>query len=565
LDAGERVAGHSFSKGFPVDLIRANAVSDNERVHIRLLYTGAMYIYDFAAPVLVAGERIGTVRVGFSKARIATVISQLVSTIAMIFGGVLFVALALGGLFSRTVTRRLTRLRRRAEELVHNAAAFPAGTADDGMINSDTPPSSVVLPVQGSSDHGAGTDKLRFLSATGDEIHDLSRTFQFMERNLRTYVESLQEAQHKLSAQKRLLTTVLDVNPDLISLVDVNMVYQTGNLAFAQSVGRTVPDLQGVNGYELFSRETAERRVREGREVLRSGRRFDQQERSDDGRKWFRVVQIPVRDASGQAVGVLRMDQDITEIKIYEQQLIQAQKMESIGKLAGGVAHEINTPLGIILGYAQLLGEDAPPGSSLAEDLAIIERQAKVCRKIVADLLGFSRQTESEKCEMCFNNSVMEAVSLVRHAFALDRVRIVTRLDDSYPIIYGDPEKLKQVWLNLLTNARDAMNGRGGVILIRTQLRTAQGVVTLHVADNGPGIDTADIKNIFDPFFTTKAVGQGTGLGLAVSFGIVKDHMGEIRVESPPTEKIRSLFPPDAPTETGSLFTVDIPLDHCKL
>lgn len=127
----------------------------------------------------------------------------------------------------------------------------------------------------------------------------------------------------------------------------------------------------------------------------------------------------------------------------------------------------------------------------------------------------------------------MESVSLVRHSFSLDRVEIVTRLDDSFPIIYGDPERLKQVWLNLLNNAKDAIPKGGGVIVVSTQLNTPQGIVTMQVMDSGMGIDEAAKKKIFDPFFTTKAVGQGTGLGLSVSFGIIKDHMGEIRVDSP--------------------------------
>ena len=354
----------------------------------------------------------------------------------MIFGGVLFVALALGGLFSRTVTRRLTRLRRRAEELVHNAAAFPAGTADDGMINSDTPPSSVVLPVQGSSDHGAGTDKLRFLSATGDEIHDLSRTFQFMERNLRTYVESLQEAQHKLSAQKRLLTTVLDVNPDLISLVDVNMVYQTGNLAFAQSVGRTVPDLQGVNGYELFSRETAERRVREGREVLvgpalRSAGALRRRP------EMVPVVQIPCAMRRGRPwfyawIRTSRKSRSMNSSSFRPRKWNPSANWPEAWPTR-------STRRWVSFWVMRSFGRGRAARKQPCGGSGHHRTPSQVCRKIVADLLGFSRQTESEKCEMCFNNSVMEAVSLVRHAFALDRVRIVTRLDDSYPIIYGDP------------------------------------------------------------------------------------------------------------------------------
>ncbi len=551
LDADGRVTGHSFSRGFPVDLIRANAVADDQRVHIQLLHTGAIYIYDFAAPVIVAGERIGTVRAGLSRSRISAATRQLVSAIAILFGGALFAAMGLGGFFARTVTRRLARLGKRAEELASGKSSLAEDDPD--RMKPETP-----------SDPCAW-DRAVF-SGPGDEIQELSETFDFMERRLRAYVDGLREARASLSSQKRLLSTVLDMNPDLISLVDADMVYQTANLAFARSVGRGVEELRGADDRSLFTEEKDTRRVREAREVLESGERMDGQERSDDGRKWFHVVRIPVYDEAGRAAGLLRMERDITEIKAYEQQLIQAQKMESIGKLAGGVAHEINTPLGIILGYAQLLGEDAPVGSQLRDDLGIIERQAKVCRKIVADLLGFSRQTESEKREMCFNNSVMEAASLVWHTFALDRVQIVPHLDDSFPIIYGDPEKLKQVWLNLLTNARDAMAGeQGGVIVVSTRLKTDQDIVTLFLADNGPGIDAADMKQIFDPFFTTKPVGQGTGLGLAVSFGIVEDHMGEIRVESPLPKGIRDLFPEDAVVETGTLFIVDIPLDHCDL
>jgi len=358
------------------------------------------------------------------------------------------------------------------------------------------------------------------------------------------------------------------MNPDLISMVDTRMIYQTCNRAFAESVGKSVDEVQGLNDFHLFPEEEAERRNLEGREVLVTGERVDRQERVDGpcGKKWFHVVQIPVHDESGRVSGLLRMDRDITDIKEYEEQLIQSQKMESVGKLAGGVAHEINTPLGIILGYAQLLKEDAPPDSQLAADLAIIEKQTKVCRKIVADLLGFSRQGHSDKREMCFNNSVMESVSLVRHSFELDRVEIVTRLDDSFPIIYADPEKLKQVWINLLANAKDAMPEGGGVIVVSTRLNTPQGIVTLKVADSGTGIDEVSRKKIFDPFFTTKSVGKGTGLGLSVSFGIVKDHMGEIRVDSPlPPDFDLPPLPPGAARGPGTIFTVDIPLDHCTM
>jgi two-component system NtrC family sensor kinase len=583
------VVTHSFLKGFPVDLIAANAVGDADRARVQLVDTGQILIYDFAAPIMVAGERIGTVRVGLSKSRISMATKQLISAIATMFGAALFVSMGLGSIFARTVTRRLAKLRTHAEELVTGSLETLASLPTDVFCweimhcrdkacpaHLDRVRRCWLIPGTRCSHHacklGPKPESCRdcpvFIQGVGDEIQDLAETFNFMAYTLRDHIRGLRQAERSLTAQKCLLSTVLDMNPDRISMVDTRMIYQTANRAFLQSVNRTIDEIQGLNDFHLFPEEEAERRNLEGREVLTTGSRVDRQERVDSpgGQRWFHVVQIPVHDERGRVSGLLRMDRDITDIKEYEQQLIQAQKMESIGKLAGGVAHEINTPLGIILGYAQLLQEDAPRDSQLAQDLAIIEKQTKVCRKIVADLLGFSRQGESDKREMCFNNSVMESISLVRHSFGLDRVEVATRLDDRFPIIYGDPEKLKQVWINLMTNAKDAMPEGGGVIVVVTELKTPQGIVTLKVVDSGSGIPPAALKKIFDPFFTTKSVGKGTGLGLSVSFGIIKDHMGEIRVTSPlPDDFELPPLPEGALRGPGTMFTVDIPLDHCTL
>jgi two-component system, NtrC family, sensor kinase len=585
-NADGRIVTHSFTKGYPVELVEANRVGSSDRVHVQLVDTGEIFIYDFAAPVMVAGERIGTVRVGLSKSRLSATTKQFVSALATIFGGVLLAAMALGSIFARTVTRRLAKLRSHAEELVTGSldslSVLPGEQFCWEVMNcrekscpahQDRLRRCWLVPDTKCAGHackmGPKPSSCRdcpvFQQNVGDEIQDLEESLDFMAFTLRDHIRGLRAAEQTLTNQQRLLSTVLDMNPDFISLVDTRMIYQTSNRAFAQSVGKTVAEIRGLNDFHLFPEEEAERRNLEGREVLVTGERVDRQERVDGptGRKWFHVVQIPVHDESGRTVSLLRMDRDVTDIKEYEQQLIQAQKMESIGKLAGGVAHEINTPLGIILGYSQLLKEDAPPGSQLCEDLAIIEKQTKVCRKIVADLLGFSRQGQTDKREMCFNNSVMESVTLVRHSFEMDRVQIVTRLDDSFPIIYGDPEKLKQVWINLLNNAKDAMPESGGVIVVVTKLKTPLGIVTLNVADSGSGIDEVALKKIFDPFYTTKPVDKGTGLGLSVSFGIVKDHMGDIRVDSPlPPDFELPPLPGGAVKGPGTIFTVDIPLDH---
>ena len=128
-------------------------------------------------------------------------------------------------------------------------------------------------------------------------------------------------------------------------------------------------------------------------------------------------------------------------------------------------------------------------------------------------MLGFSRQVQSAKRDICFNNTIMETSALVRHAFALDRIEIILNLDDRLPIIYADPEKLKQVWINLFGNARDAMPG-GGLILVKVSLDSPRQIITVQVADTGSGMAVHELNKIFDPFYSPKPVGQGTGLGL---------------------------------------------------
>ncbi|BCS88028.1 ATP-binding protein [Pseudodesulfovibrio sediminis] len=585
-DTNGHVLTHTFHQGFPTDLLTVNTVAEGEPLHIQLLADQTRRIYDFAAPVMVSDGRLGTIRIGLSKVRIMRTVQQQITLMAGLFAGALILATSLGTIFARRVTARLGKLRSHAEEML------------TGNLNTQSGPESGVhcwemqncttteCPAYGEKRRRcwyiAGTmcpdcdnegsfqcrlDSCRLCSVyrenAGDEIQDLAETFDVMAMSLKMHIDELREAEGNLREQQHLMRTILDVTPDRVSLVDVTMRYQGCNKSFAQSVGLSVPEVSGKTDFDLFNEAEAEERHLAGRDILEFGRRLDtQMEIMDNGvKRWFHVVCIPVLNEKGAIVGLFRTDRDITDIKGYENQLIQAQKMESLGLMAGGVAHEINTPLGIILGYAQLLQEDVEIGSQIHEDLIVIEKQTKVCKKIVADLLGFSRQTESAKREMCFNNSVLEAVSLVRHTFEMDQVEILTEMDDRYPVIYGDPEKLKQVWINLLTNARDAMNGNGGTILIRTRLDSPAGIVSVWVADSGEGISQDALEKIFDPFYSTKAVGQGTGLGLSVSFGIIEDHGGEIQVESPVPEDFG--FPEiEGERVQGTIFEVTLPLDH---
>ncbi|WP_243545340.1 ATP-binding protein [Pseudodesulfovibrio tunisiensis] len=585
-DSEGHVLAHSYHKGFPIDLIKANSVRDGVHVHIQLLADKKLRIYDFAAPVSVTGKRLGTVRVGLSKTRINASVRELVTALAILFGGGLFLATALATLFARRVTRRLGDLRRHAEEMLKGNLdpdmGSPSGVNCWEMRRcelKDCPAygetrrrcwyiAGTMCPECPPAAFPCGLDSCRacavYRENAGDELQDLAETFDVMSLTLKTHIDELRDAETNLRDQQRLMRTLLDGTPDRVSLMDTRMRYQGANRSFAESVGLSLAGIEGKTDFDLFPEKVAEERHLDARDILESGTRIDKQIQIMEGDKerWFHVVCIPIQDDKNHIVGLLRTDRDISDIKQYEAQLIQAQKMEALGQLAGGVAHEINTPLGIILGYVQLLQEDLDPESQIHQDLRTVESQAKVCRKIVADLLGFSRSAASQKREMCFNNSVMEAVRLVAHTFSLDRTEILTELDDRFPIIYGDPEKLKQVWINLLNNARDAMPEDGGTIVVRTELDTPNGKVSIMVADSGSGIAEDTLRKIFDPFFSTKPVGVGTGLGLSVSFGIIEDHGGEITAASPVPTDFRFPERPGAPERgPGTLFEVHLPLD----
>ncbi|WP_457571798.1 ATP-binding protein [Desulfovulcanus sp.] len=239
---------------------------------------------------------------------------------------------------------------------------------------------------------------------------------------------------------------------------------------------------------------------------------------------------------------------DITQRKAMEQQLLQADKLASIGKLAAGIAHEINNPLNIILGYTQLLIRYEPEGTERYEDLRTIEKHARNCKNIVQDLLSFSRRTRTKKVKVSLHECIEEVINVIRQQFELDNVNIFTEFDPNVPLMILDGDKMKQVFMNLFMNARQAI-GKNGKITVVTEYNSDIGEVQIRVIDTGCGIKPHNLSKIFDPFFTTKSTGEGTGLGLSVSYGIVKEHGGEILVESEEGK--------------GSIFIVCLPVtDH---
>ncbi len=228
-------------------------------------------------------------------------------------------------------------------------------------------------------------------------------------------------------------------------------------------------------------------------------------------------------------IGRLIIFDDITDRSELESRLVQADKLSSIGLLAAGVAHEVNTPLAVISTYAQMLAKQVSGDEQKSKLLEKIAKQTFRASEIVNSLLNFSRTSSTDFVDLEVNKTIRETLSLIDHQLQKAAVRTELSLDENLPKLKGNAGKLQQVFLNLFLNARDAMPD-GGLLAIRTWASAT--AVSIEIADTGSGISPEHLARIYDPFFTTKAPKKGTGLGLSVTYGIVREHGGTIEVES---------------------------------
>ncbi len=557
LGSEGEVLVHTFKGGFPIEMKTTNTVESHQPFSRRLLDTGETLVYDYAAPVIIGEERIGTVRVGLLRTRVEKAINRLLRLAFLVTSIVTLAAGIVGAVLANSVTRRIKLLQQSAEKVVrgeldtHTAPTlrencwevmqcdntrckaygnfyhrcwYLAGTLCANCI---------------AGDYATKIETCRhcavYKKSTGDEIQSLAESFDYMTLSLKKRMQELQDAEKTMREQRMLLKTILDATPEFVYLQDCHGKYQAVNRAFCHLLGKEEEQIIGKVDHDLYPPDRAKKNIEENEEILRSGAVLEKQEaiESGSGSKWCHVMRMPVRSPDGAISGILWSGRDITALKEMEARMVQARKMESVGQLAAGVAHEINTPLGVILGYAQVLLEEIPEDDQRHQDLEIINRQGKICRRIVADLLKFSRWSGSTYAFFAPNEVIEEIVSVMEHTFNLDRVSIRCQLDPLLPGFLGDRDKFKQVLVNLLNNAHDAI-GTDGRICITTFFDAMRSELVLTVSDTGQGIPREDQGRIFDPFFTTKPVDKGTGLGLSVSYGIVQEHGGRITVESPP-------------------------------
>ncbi len=245
---------------------------------------------------------------------------------------------------------------------------------------------------------------------------------------------------------------------------------------------------------------------------------------------------------NGEIIGAIELSRDITADINTRQAMMQQDKLASIGRLSAGVAHEINNPLTTILTTAMLIQEDIDPDNPMYEELETITNETLRCRKIVASLLDFARQTKLAKKHHNINDIIAECVGLTRKQAEFKDVQILKALSEKVPKLLLDKEQIQQALINLILNATDATDP-GGKITVSTALSPGNQFVNIKVSDTGKGIAAEVVDKIFEPFFTTREI--GTGLGLAITHGIIGRHGGDIRVQSRPGQ--------------GTTFTIRLP------
>jgi PAS domain S-box-containing protein len=411
-----------------------------------------------------------------------------------------------------------------------------------------------------------------------DEAGQLARSFNIMVGKLQSATLELESLNHNLEkrvhertealeseiAERRKtemalhetysqLHTLIQAIPDMIQFKDPHGKIRIFNKAFAKFVGKKHQDIFGKTDAEVFPPEVAEYWKSTDLEVIARRKMSKPDEHAfelNQKTMHFATIKAPLFDESGEILGLLAVSRDITEQKEadgerkrMEVQLLQAQKMEAVGILAGGIAHDFNNLLTAIIGGAEMGLANLREGDPLYYDLFEIQRAGERAADLTRQLLYFSRKQHMQFKEIRLNE-LIESLFKMFHRLIGEDITIYTEFGLDLWRLKGDTGTLEQVIMNLAVNARDAMP-RGGSLILKTEnvefkdeadplsLEAKPGkYVHLSVADTGTGMDRETLQHIFEPFFTTKAVGRGTGLGLSVVYGIVKQHEGWVNVDS---------------------------------
>jgi two-component system NtrC family sensor kinase len=362
----------------------------------------------------------------------------------------------------------------------------------------------------------------------------------------------------EIDAQRRFTSRIIDSMPLGLYVIDAEYRIQAWNrkreigiqgVARDDAIGRTV--------FEVLHRQPRDLLQLEFDRVFQTGR-IEEVEVATEARggpHYYRISKIPMRLDDEHVTHVITIGEDVTESKLAQQQISQTEKLAAVGQLAAGVMHELNNPLATIGACVEALTArvdemPAGPRQTVSEYLDIVQSELTRCKSIVDGLLDFSRPKGRARYPVQVNQVVEDALFLLRHPDRFKRITLDRHITEDLPPVEANAEQLMQVFLDLMLNAIDAMDGRG-TLAIATRLSPARpDEVWIEISDTGMGIPRENIAKIFEPFFTTKTPGQGTGLGLSIAYAIVQHHGGRIVV--------------DSKVGTGSTFRVILPVFQVK-
>ena len=394
-----------------------------------------------------------------------------------------------------------------------------------------------------------------------ESVNRMARQLQAAFRTQEGQIRDLRQAQAGLRDSQDFLDTIIDNLPLMVFVKDArDLRYVRINRAGEELLGRRQQDLVGRTDFELFPHAQAAAFSASDRAVLSGARMIDFPEEPvhsmPQGERLLHTIKVPVLDGHGNPVYLLGISEDITERehtraenRKLQAQLYQSQKMEGLGTLAGGVAHDMNNVLGAILGLASAQMRVQPVASEVHQALETISRAAERGGTMVGSLLRFARQSPAEEREVDLNTVIREEVSLLERT-TLAKVNLVVELMPEPALILGDASALAHAFMNLCVNSVDAM-AQTGTLTLRTR-RVAPDWIEAQVKDTGSGMAPEVMERALDPFFTTKEAGKGTGLGLSLVYSTVKAHKGQVDLQSEPgqgtTVSLRfPAFHPEAP------------------
>jgi two-component system NtrC family sensor kinase len=354
---------------------------------------------------------------------------------------------------------------------------------------------------------------------------------------MRWSVELQREVDHAttdLRRSREQYKSVVENARDFIFLLDEKGTFISANTAAARAFGIPAAGIAGKSLSGLFASDDASALLTQVRDAVASRKSSEVKSaiRIKDRIYWLSTHFVPVFGEDGRTVDrILVMARDITERQRIEEQLYQTEKLASLGTLSAGVAHEINNPLGVILGFTEILLDRIPPESKEHELLKTIERQGLNAKRIVEKLMTYARQPAKQEEFADLNKDIEMVTSLLQNNLFTNKIELELRLARELPRVHADSGELQQVFINLVNNAVAAMP-TGGKLSVITRTNPYNQMVEAIFADSGTGIPKEIGDRIFDPFFTTKKVGEGTGLGLSVSYAIVNKYGGNLRFET---------------------------------